>query len=345
MKLKTLVLAAAFALPAAFSTSTIAYAEKIEMRVDVFLPEKRDLSKMIGRFVDRVNKAAPDELEFKVYYAGALGIKAADVLRAVSKGSIEMGILYPPYFGRDAPDLALVLPQGVILERAENLVVQPTIRKIYSDYLDTWNIVPLSWLMQTSGVVQVVCKGEPVNTMAQLRKKKLRVWSKEQTGSFEQLGIAAQIVAQADLYVAMQTGVIDCALYSMRSAKIISLQEVADHTSVLHTSTIIPAIIGINKDNWSKLSKKLQDIVMASAKEMDKEGMKLFYNDAEERKAIAFFKKNKSLNFLPPFSAAEQKQFYEGVLVAWEKTTKKIGRRAPEYRAMVIEALNKHRAK
>ena len=63
--------------------------------------------------------------------------------------------------------------------------------------------------------VEMANKEEGEAALAGLKGKKLRVWEKFHVQTFETLGIAAQVVGQNDLYLAMQTGVIDCAVYPM----------------------------------------------------------------------------------------------------------------------------------
>ncbi|TDA93150.1 C4-dicarboxylate ABC transporter substrate-binding protein, partial [Halomonas marinisediminis] len=90
-------------------------------------------------------------------------------------------------------------------------------------------------------------KGEPVRTLDDLRTKKLRVWSGDQVETFTKLGVAAQIVGQTELYVALQTGVVDCAVYPALFAHTISLHEVTDYASYLYPVAGVPYVLGVSE--------------------------------------------------------------------------------------------------
>ncbi len=51
-----------------------------------------------------------------------------------------------------------------------------------------------------------VLRDEPIRTIEGLKSKKLRVWARDQVETFTRLGVAAQIIPQEDMYVAMKTG-------------------------------------------------------------------------------------------------------------------------------------------
>ncbi len=58
---------------------------------------------------------------------------------------------------------------------------------------------------------------DPVQTIEDLKSKKLRVWARDQVEAFTRLGVSAQIIPQDEMYVAMKTGcgrlcVIPCTL-------------------------------------------------------------------------------------------------------------------------------------
>ncbi len=341
MKALSFVFAAAIA---AAAVTGPAKAAEFEWRMDVNLVETRPEAKLLGAFAERINSNAGGRLEIKTFYGGSLGIKSADTLRALKAGSVEMAQLYAGYFGRDAPDLALALVQGAILDPQENIEIQPTVQEIYREFYEDWDVDIVGWILANSFSISVMCRDEPINSLAQLKGKKLRVWAKDQVETFEKLGVAAQIVPQNDLYVAMQTGVVDCALYVLGIAHTISLQEVTDYAASLHTYSVVPSAVGVSGKYWKELPKDLQDVVLEAGQWMYAESLRTINDTSAEDAAREKFLASGELEVLPPFSAADRKTFYDAAVEVWADSAKEVGRKAPEYQANVTEALAKIRS-
>ena len=76
--------------------------------------------------------------------------------------------------------------------------------------------------------------------------------------TFKALGVAAQIVPQNELYSALQTGVIDCALYAARFAQSVSLHEVAKHATYTgFPFPPVPYVIMVNQAKHAALPAEL----------------------------------------------------------------------------------------
>ena len=111
----------------------------------------------------------------------------------------------------------------------------------------------------------IFCREEPVSSLEKLRTKKLRVWSNDQVQTFTKLGVSAQIIGQNDLYVALQTGVVDCAVYPALFAHTISLNEVTKYASYLYPVAGVPYVLGASKSAWDSLSDGERQAVSTAA--------------------------------------------------------------------------------
>ena len=111
----------------------------------------------------------------------------------------------------------------------------------------------------------IFCREEPVNSLEKLRTKKLRVWSNDQVQTFTKLGVSAQIIGQNDLYVALQTGVVDCAVYPALFAHTISLNEVTKYASYLYPVAGVPYVLGASKGSWENLSDSERQAISTAA--------------------------------------------------------------------------------
>ena len=183
----------------------------------------------------------------------------------------------------------------------------------------------------------MACRDTPVQNFAQLKTKKLRVWSKDMVDSFARLGVSAQIIPQNDLYLAMQTGVVDCAIYGPNTFKTISLQEVVKYTSYLYPLAGAPYAILANKRAWAALPPDVQKIVREEADRTFEHSMKEAIDVIDPKMKAEF--EAAGVKFLPPFPPEEQKAIQKASIETWLKLTEGIGPESLANAKRVIEAL------
>jgi len=230
------------------------YAAEFSWKFNNGLPETRNESKELDRFADDVKNATNGGLNIKIYHGGSLGLKNNDVLRWLPTGAAEMGLVWANYLGRDAPALNAVYIQGSVGSSDEHIKAIPVLKDIYSAELKKWGIVPSGFMGLPILYASIFCKGEPVNSIEKLRTKKLRVWSKDMVDTFKRLGVSAQIIGQTEMYVALKTGVVDCAVYPALYAHTVSLHEVTNSASYLYPIAGLPYVLGASKKKMGKTS-------------------------------------------------------------------------------------------
>ena len=182
---------------------------------------------------------------------------------------------------------------------------------------------------------------EPVKSLDELKKKKLRVGSREQVETFKRLGVAAQIVPQNELYAALQTGVVDCALYAARFANTISLQEVAKHvTPTGFPFPPAPYALLAHKGKWAALPPDLKKGFNEAVVELEKVSFN-FDGDVSGEKAAREKLVSQGSTFYPPLSAVDQKALRSSALETWDVLAKETGGDAVAYRQRLLQALPK----
>jgi len=335
---KALNFAAAVVLAATTLGGATAALSETTFRLNTNTAENRPEGKQIKAFIDRLNARVGEELGIDVYWASALGIKSEDTLRALRMGQVEMSTLYAGYFSRDAPDVAQALVQGVLLDVDEVEAVIPVLQDIYVDYYKSWDAEVIGWTISPAFQISIFCK-EPINTLEGLRGKKLRVWSKDQVETFSRLGVAAQIVPQNDMYVALQTGVLDCAVYAMAAAPSVSLQEVTDYVAPLHVYAVVPSAIAVSRKAWDGLSDDLKTEIRAAAEETWQEALAAIRDTSVADAATEKVTADGAITVLDGFPEEDRRAFFEAASSVWQEASDSIGRKAPEYRARVLKAL------
>ena len=187
------------------------------------LAQTRPEAAHIEEFAKLVKEKSHGCLEVQVYH---------DMLRILKAGMVDMALMYGEYYKRDAPALASVYAQGAITEADQHLALLPTLRSIYRDAYAKWDIHTVGGVVAPVFDVGLHCK-EPVNSLAQLKDKKVRVWSGHLVDTFKKLGISAQVIGQNDMYLALQMGVVYCVYYLSTVAPTVSLQEFTKYEAYL----------------------------------------------------------------------------------------------------------------
>jgi len=333
-------------LTAGFSTAAIALCFAAgttlaaEWKFNNGLPEGRNESKQLDQFAADVAELTDGSLAIKVFHGGSLNLKNNDVARWLPGGAVEMGLVWANYLGRDAPALNAVLIQGSVGSSDELIKVLPEIQDIYTEELAEWGIVPTGFMALPLLKASIFCREEPVRSLDDLKTRKLRVWSNDQVETFTKLGVAAQIVGQNDLYVALQTGVVDCAVYPALFAHTISLQEVTKYASYLYPVAGVPYVLGANQDAWNKLSAEEQQAVSKAAGNVWERTNQ--YAEAEENEAAARAKlADQGVEFLDEFSDEDRSAFLNAASETWATLAEEAGGNALKHRQRILDVLGR----
>lgn len=311
-----------------------------EWRFNNFLPETRPETAEIEQFVKDVNAAVEGDFELKLYSGGSLGLPNTDTLRFLPKGAVEMSLMWANYLGRDAPALSSVVVQGTIGSIDEFEKAIPAVQEIYEEEFTDWDVTSVGYVAIPMLSVSVFCRDEPVRTIEDLKSKKLRVWARDQVETFTRLGVAAQIIPQEEMYVAMKTGVVDCALYPALYAHTVSLQEVASHASFLYPMASGPYVIGVATERWEETDENIKSAITTAADDLWNRTNQ--YEDDQAREMEAREKlAGQGVTWAEDFSDADRELFVSSVTETWAMLAEEAGGNAPAYRERVLKALGR----
>lgn len=291
--------------------------------------DSRAEAKHYQNFVNYVNEEAEGELNIQLFSGGSLGVADADMLRILPRGNvIQAAGLYPGYLSRDRPDYSYTLPPGVVTEAETLRDMLPTLHDIYQETYDEVGIELLGFIGHAGRDSHIMCK-EPINSLEELRSKRVRVWEQFHVDVFESLGISAQVIGQNDLYMAMQTGVVDCAVYPVSLAISVSLQEVAPYASYLFPYVLHPLNILASNKSMDALPEDVQEVVRSAAKRAQEESFDDYVSGVEDERAIAVLLESGG-ELLEPFSEADRMEFTNAARALWQELSNEAGPKAQE---------------
>jgi TRAP-type C4-dicarboxylate transport system substrate-binding protein len=322
------------------SSCIVLSAQAAELRFNNPLPESRPETRELMRFAEDVGKNSGGAVTIKMHNGGSLGIKDADVLQVLPSGAVDMSLIWSNYVSRDAPALGLTLVQGAIGNVDELKRALPVVREIYDGELKDWGITAVGYMAIPMLEASIFCRDQPVKSLADLKTRKLRVWAKEQVAAFRRLGVAAQIIGQADMYVAMKTGVVDCAVYPALYAHTVNMHEVAKYGAFLYPMPSAPYALGIATKKWDALPQAQRAAITKAADDTWNRTNEYSADHQRELAAREELKK-KGLTWLGDFSDADRKQFLDAMSATWADLSADAGGKAPAYRERVLKAMGR----
>jgi TRAP-type C4-dicarboxylate transport system substrate-binding protein len=253
-------------------------------------------------------------------------------------GTPEMGFIWPPFLGRDDAAMSSILVFGLVRNAAELNRILPALRESLSAGIRRWNIEPVGFIQLGLLDASLMCR-TPVRNLEELRRVKLRVGSREQVETFRALGVAAQIVPQQELYTAMQTGVVDCALYAPRFAQSVSLQEVAKH--VVSTGFAFPPtpyVVMANQARWRALSEENRRLLMQAVAATEQRSTR-FEEDVAADEAARERLRGQGVTFHGTLTDEEQQAIRRAAIATWESLMREAGGQGPAWKQRIEQAL------
>lgn len=260
------------------------------------------------------------------------------MLRILQQGMVDMALLYGEYYTRDAPALASVYAQGAITESSQHTEILSVIRELYEEGFANWDIQIVGGVVAPIFDVGLHCK-EPINTLEGLQDKKVRVWSRHLVDTFDLLGISAQVIPQNDMYMALQTGVVDCAYYLSTVAPTVSLQEVTEYEAYLHPWAASPWLFGISENAFSRLNDNQRQALEEAGQEIW-EATKDAAVDPEREAQARQEREALGITMLPAFSDEDLDTFVTAAWSAWKNMAEESGEDGTRYYNTVTQALS-----
>jgi TRAP-type mannitol/chloroaromatic compound transport system substrate-binding protein len=255
-------LAAGVAMAALAST---AHAQE-EWTMTTTWPDNLDLIKIDQHWADLVNKLAGDELTIE-FRAGGTLMPGTEVFDATETGSIEAAGDWPGYWAGSNPAFSPLATTTSLFNAVDyiNWIQQWGGWDLYQEVYGEYNMVylPYAALNNESGFMG----GTPIESLADLDGKRLRLSGRDQGRVLEELGGSQVTLAGGEVYQALERGVIDAGEFSTPGVDYnAGFSEVAEHWSVpgWHQSASVFGVM-INKDAWDALSEETQEKLKIAA--------------------------------------------------------------------------------
>ncbi len=219
------------------------------------------------RFAEQVTRRTNGSLQFEIYPNASL-MKTFAQISALRKGALDMGLVPLTYAGGEIHEMNITFMPAVVTSYAQGYAWRThPIGKALTQLLDSKGIVLVSWMWQSGGMASRTRK---LVGPADAKGMKIRGGSREMDEMFTAAGASVSSMPSNEIYIGMQTGVMDAACTSSSSFLSFKLQETCKYltTPGERSFFFILEPILVSKAIWATLSPAEQEAMMAVGEEL-----------------------------------------------------------------------------
>lgn len=280
-------------------------------------------AKAVTHLSEEITKRSGGKITVEQNWGGAL-FKAKAALDSLSNGVADMGVIVGPYAQSELPELNIGAQP---LPPADPWVMMRAMHELFTTNeaiiarLAAKNLVYMNFYSLPPNLF--ACKGAGVNTIADLKGKKI-----SRTGSssdlFKELGGNMVDMTIYKVYQNMQTGLIECTVTFSYFAVATKLHELLSSVATMGLSAQTVVATVMNKDSFDGLSADEQKVVREAGTHMvDYYGEQL--SGADERAMSAMAKAGVKTNEFSAGDLESIKNASKPQLTKWFATAKKTG--------------------
>jgi len=204
-----------------------------------------------------------------------LGLAGPDTLDLVAEGTLAFAEIYAGYVAGDLPQAEITFLYGLYpnheIEFQVNQAVQGDLEKLFVERTGGGHVIGRMWV---SGGDQFFFCRDPIRSLADFKGKKTRSHGAALSDWIEGMGAEAQFVAFAEVYTALERGILDCGVTVAFAAMGQRWYEVTDYMVGPLPSQLITNMI-MNKDVFDKLPPDLQQIMVEEGARHELEAMRV----------------------------------------------------------------------
>ena len=209
-------------------------------------------------FVERVKRRTNGQVVFEVSSFPELGIEGPDSLRLIKDGTLDSAQIYSGYVGGDFPIMDMSNLWGLYPTQEAQLAVIDAIQPRMAEVTAQNGGIQVAYMMTAHNYI--FAKPQ-VNSLADLEDLKVRSHSTVLSDLLSGMGAEPQFIAFADVYTALERGVIDGAISCGSCGHGLRWYEVADYL-VGPIVSVGHSWFSISETRWNQMPKDLQNIIM-----------------------------------------------------------------------------------
>ena len=264
-------------------------------------------------FTENVAKRTDGKFTIKVTVGDELGVQRAQLPQVLSKGTIEMSFISQGQTGTFPHEAIFALPfligskKGVL---EDGIAIDAATRQITDREFERMGFKTLFFFVQTP--TQLI-SNKPIDNISDLKGLKVRAWDDTTSNIVKNLGGVPVVMPVAEVYTAMQRGVVDAVL---TGAPAMVSTAVYENGKYLYIVNLAPACqhVVYNIQAFKGLPAEYQKVLLEEGKVAEK-----LYQERQptvEKEAIDLMK-SKGVQVFEP-SKEQMAKAREKVLPIWD---------------------------
>ena len=209
-------------------------------------------------FVERIKRRTNGQVVFEVSSFPELGVGGPDTLRLVEDGTLDSAQIYSGYVGGDFPIMDMSNLWGLYPTQEDQLSVIDAIQPKMAEVTAEQGGVQVAYMMTAHNYI---FSQPEIRSLDDLQDKKLRSHSTVLSDLISGMGGDPQFIAFADVYTALERGVIDGAISCGSCGHGLRWYEVADYL-VGPIISVGHSWFTVNQARWDEMPADLQNIIM-----------------------------------------------------------------------------------
>ena len=225
-------------------------------------------------FVPNVQERTEEQVTLNITSFPELGLAGTDTASLLADGTLGMTEIYGGYVGGEFPTLAVQYIWGLWPDHETHYRVltniAPDLDQVIKDELDA-QVLMRNWI---AGDDQFFFSNQRLETPEDFQGLKTRSHSSELSDWINHMGAAAQFMAFAEVYTALERGVIDAAVTGANPGLSQRFYEVAEYMNgrlfSFNSTTNV-----VNGDVWDSIPADIQQIMLEEGAKYELEALRL----------------------------------------------------------------------
>jgi TRAP-type C4-dicarboxylate transport system substrate-binding protein len=211
-------------------------------------------------FLPEVEKRTDGQVEFTITSFPELGIAGGDTLRLIEDNTLEMAVVYSGYVGGDLPLLDVGNLWGLSPSEEAHLELTDAIHEDLVEVLK--EVTGGQPIMRHYYPNQFIFSSDPLETLADFEGKQIRQHSAILGDLLAGLGAEGQFVAFADVYTALERGVLDAGVTGGEPGHSQRWYEVTHYLYGPIVGSVAVAYVTMSSGSWDRLPADIQQILL-----------------------------------------------------------------------------------
>jgi TRAP-type C4-dicarboxylate transport system substrate-binding protein len=226
-------------------------------------------------FIPNVYERTNGQVDISVVGYPELGIAGPDTISLVANGTLSFAEITGAYVGGDLPVLDMYYFWGLFQDRETDFKAVTAVLEDLDGYIEEatggGTVVTHNWY---AGHDQWFFSREPLNTLGDYEGKRTRSHGTTMSDLINGMGMEAQFVAFAEVYTALERGILDAGVTGSTPGHGQRWYEVTTYLngplkSLLSTNNVI------NADVWDRIPADLQQILIEEGAKAELEQLRL----------------------------------------------------------------------